>query len=57
MNPFDLEKKKDGHYRCKGGILADILFIIGAIFWILGMIVVEDYRMLRDWIKRKNARK
>ena len=41
---FELEKKEDGLYRCRGGDLADIIFLSGGIvyclvLWILSPII------------------
>jgi len=34
MKFFELEKKKDGVYRCKGGHLADVLLLGGGIVYL-----------------------
>lgn len=43
MGFFELEKKSDGLYRCKGGYLADILLLTGGIFYCLGLAIAQPF--------------
>jgi len=40
---FKLEKKSDGLYRCKGGSIADIIFLVTAILYI---VFVEPFKRI-----------
>lgn len=41
VNWFDLEKKSDGLYRCKGGPVADVILLCTGIFFCLIMAILE----------------
>lgn len=43
---FELVKQKDGIYRCKGGRLADIVFLVSGVFHVLGLAIINPFRLL-----------
>jgi len=50
---FELEKKSDGLYRCKGGHFADIVFLTCGIFYCLGLAILEPFKEFGKYIKYK----
>lgn len=44
LRVFDLEKKADGCYRCKGGWLADVVFLSWGIVYILFRAILSLFR-------------
>ena len=54
---FELEKKEDGLYRCKGGWLADILLLLAGMFYALLLyifqIVIAILTVIISLFKRK----
>ncbi len=49
MGYFDLEKKTDGLYRCRGGWLADVLLFSGGIIYLLLSCILQPI----IWVFRK----
>jgi len=43
---FKLEKKKDGIYRCKGGHLADIIFLSSCIVVLLVKMILSPLKII-----------
>jgi len=50
MGWFDLEKKKDGLYRCKGGHLADFILLFGGIIYASIMVIITTIGLCIFWL-------